>query len=223
MPFQPIPAPPSALAVIAREHQAARAQREARRGDGADRPPSSGPVDFRTSERHQTAYLSIGPDQGRFLFTLALSRGARRIVEFGSSFGISTLYLAAAARLTGGRVTGSEFHAAKAEKATRSLGEAELSDFAEIRVGDARETLESVEGPVDLLFLDGAKELYLPILRMLEPRLAQGGLVVADNADHLTDDDPFLAHVGGNGYVTSRVGFGKGAMTLSMTGGSAAR
>lgn len=223
MPFQPIPAPGAALTVIAREHEAARAQREAQRaGAAADRLVPREPVDFRTSERHRTSYLAIGPDQGRFLFTLAVSAGARQIVEFGSSFGISTLYLAAAARLTGGRVTGSEFHPEKAARATRSLEEAELSAFAEVRTGDARETLECVEGPIDLLFLDGAKELYLPILRMLEPRLAEGALVVADNADHLDEGDPFLTHLAGPRYVTSRIGFGKGAMTLSRHGAGAA-
>lgn len=223
MPFQPIPAPAAALAVIAREHEAARAQREAQRaGAPADRPALREPADFRTSERHRTGYLAIGPDQGRFLFTLAVSTGAKRIVEFGSSFGISTLYLAAAAKLTGGRVTGSEFYAEKAARATRSLEEAELSAFAEIQIGDARETLADVEGPVDFLFLDGAKELYLPILRMLGPLLTDGALVVADNVDHLEENDPFLAHLAGPRYVTSRIGFGKGAMTLSRCGGGAA-
>jgi len=210
---------PDVAATLKREHAAAKAMREARaarpRGEGAP-PPQT--LDFRTSEAHRTQYLSIGPRMGRFLYNSARAIGARTIVEFGTSFGISTLYLAAAAADTGGRVTGSEFHPSKAEKARSNLADAGLSAVADIRVGDARETLSSVEGPIDLLFLDGAKDLYIEILTMLEDRLRPGALVITDNADHLPEDEGFLRHVGegSDRYLTTLLGFHKGLASQSL-------
>lgn len=206
-------------ATLAREHAAAKAMREARmaqpREEGAP-PPQT--LDFRTSEAHRTQYLSIGPRMGRFLYNSARAIGARNIVEFGTSFGISTLYLAAAAADTGGKVTGSEFHPNKAEKARSNLTDAGLAAQAEIRVGDARETLGSIEGPIDLLFLDGAKDLYVDILTMLEDRLRPGALVITDNADHLPKDEGFLHHVGDDSgrYLTTLLGFKKGLASQSL-------
>ena len=210
---------PDVAATLAREHAAAKAMREARmvqpRAEGAP-PPHK--MDFRTSEAHRTQYLSIGPRMGRFLYNSARAIGARTIVEFGTSFGISTLYLAAAAADTGGHVTGSEFHASKAEKARANLADAGLAAQAEIRVGDARETLASIEGPIDLLFLDGAKDLYIEILKMLEDRLRPGALVITDNADHLPEDEGFLRHVGegSDRYLTTLLGFHKGLASQSL-------
>ena len=206
-------------ATLGREHEAARRQREARMAAAEAGAPAISARDFRTSEVHRTSYLSIGPRQGRFLYGAARASGARTVVEFGSSFGISTIYLAAAASDNGGAVTGSEFHAEKVEKAARNLADAGLSDVAAIRGGDARKTLADVEGPIDLLFLDGAKELYLPMLQMLEDRLKPGALVIADNADMLTEEEGgFLHHVGveRRRYVTTLIGFNKGLMSHSL-------
>lgn len=83
---------PAVSAVLAREHAAAAPRRAKRRAART----GTGPVDFRTSDRHRITYLAIGPDQGRWLYGVVLATAAREIVEFGSSFGISTLYLAAA-------------------------------------------------------------------------------------------------------------------------------
>ncbi|RVV97584.1 methyltransferase domain-containing protein [Mesobaculum littorinae] len=200
---------PALAAILDREHAAARAQR------GQPRPPQGDMADFRTSEMHRTRYLSIRPDQGRWLYALAVGSGARQIVEFGTSFGISTLYLAAAADETGGMVTGSEFHPEKAARARQNLSEAGL--VADIRVGDARQTLADPDGPIDLLFLDGAKDLYVPVLEMLTPRLAPRALVVADNIDpERAEIAGFLDSVAAPGYVTSLLGFGKGGMSLSL-------
>ncbi|WP_428929366.1 O-methyltransferase [Marinibacterium sp. SX1] len=206
---------PAVAAVLDREHAAARAQR-AERGRAANRTASgTAPVDFRTSDRHRTAYLAIGPDQGRWLYGVVLATGAREIVEFGSSFGISTIYLAAAAAETGGRVTGTEFHAPKADKARANLGDAGLT--AEILQGDALDTLAGDGPDIDLLFLDGAKDLYLPVLRLLEPRLRKGSVVIADNIplDRETDFIKAVSASGG-GYVTTVMQFGKGGMSHSV-------
>ena len=112
---------------------------------------------------------------------MARSLRAKRIVEFGTSFGISTLYAAAAARDEGGQVIGSELEPGKQRAATAHLAEAGLASVAEVRLGDARETLRDVPGPIDLVLLDGWKELYLPMLQLLAPKLRPGAVVLADN------------------------------------------
>lgn len=206
-------------AILAREHAAARSMREAQAtAPHDDNAPPVHTLDFRTSERHKTNYLSIGPRMGRFLYASARAINARNIVEFGTSFGISTLYLAAAAADTGGHVTGSEFHENKVEKARANLADAGLAPLVEIRAGDALQTLADVQGPIDLLFLDGAKDLYIEILKMLEDRLRPGALVIADNADHLPPDEGFLAYVGDSSprYLTTLLGFHKGLASQSL-------
>ena len=116
------------------------------------------------------------------MYLTARSVAARRIVEFGTSFAVSTIYLAAAVRDNGGGcVIGSEFEPTKVAKARENVGEAGLGDLVEIREGDAQETLRNPGGTVDMVFLDGHKDLYLSILKMLAPHLRKGAVVVADN------------------------------------------
>jgi predicted O-methyltransferase YrrM len=137
-----------------------------------------------TDQYQRMADLSIpvSAEQGVFAYLVARSMDARRIVEFGTSFGVSTIYLACAIRDNGGgAVIGSEFIASKAERAKKNIEEAGLGDFVEIRVGDAMETLADPGGDIDLLLIDGSKDLYLPILKMLSPHVRQGGVVLADN------------------------------------------
>ncbi|RJQ81223.1 methyltransferase [Pseudonocardiaceae bacterium YIM PH 21723] len=162
-------------------------------------------ADFKGLCRDQVDYfLSIAPDLGRFLYMCARANRATRIVEFGTSFGVSTIYLAAAVRDNGaGRVITTELEPGKAERARRNLAAAGLDDLVDVRVGDALDTLRSgVETGVDLVLLDGAYHLYLPVLKLLEPRLAPGALIVADNALDL--DGEYLDHVRNpaNGYLT---------------------
>jgi predicted O-methyltransferase YrrM len=141
-------------------------------------PPD--PVKF--SAKMKDMYIPLSPASGRFLYLVARSLGARRIVEFGTSFGISTLYAAAAARDNGnGRVIGSELEPGKHAKALANLEEAGLAGVAEVRLGDALQTLRDVPPPVDLVLLDGWKELYLPMLELLAPKLRPGAVVLADN------------------------------------------
>jgi predicted O-methyltransferase YrrM len=138
--------------------------------------------------------LPVSRETGVLLYMLARSTGARTIVEFGTSFGISTLHLAAALRDNGGgRLITTEFEPSKVARAPDNLTEGGLIDLVEIRVGDALRTL-SVDLPetIDLLLLDGAKALYPEILSLVESRLGPGAFIVADNAD---DSPDYLARV----------------------------
>jgi len=130
--------------------------------------------------------LAVSPETGRLLYMLARSTGARNIVEFGTSFGISTLHLAAALRDNGGgRLITSEFEPSKVRRAQENLRTGGLADLVEIREGDALQTLATdLPGTIDLLLLDGAKALYPEILALVESRLRPGALIIADNADY---------------------------------------
>ncbi|KQY29480.1 methyltransferase [Caulobacter sp. Root487D2Y] len=138
--------------------------------------------------------LAVSRETGVLLYMLARAAKARTIVEFGTSFGISTLHLAAALRDNGGgRLITSEFEPSKVARARDNLTAGGLIDLVEIREGDALRTL-AVDLPetIDLVLLDGAKALYPEILDLLESRLRPGALIVADNADHAPD---YLARV----------------------------
>ncbi len=128
------------------------------------------------------AFMPVDRPSGRFLYNLIRAQGSRTVVEFGMSFGISTIHLAAAVRDNGaGRVVTTELDAGKVRRASAHLDQAGLLDVVEVRHGDALETLRDLEPPVDLVFLDGWKLLYLPVLRLLEPKLRPGAAVVADD------------------------------------------
>jgi predicted O-methyltransferase YrrM len=168
--------------------------------------------------------LAVSRDTGTLLYMLARSIRARSIVEFGTSFGISTLHLAAALRDNGGgRLIGSEFESSKIKRARENLGAGGLSDLVEIREGDALQTLaRDLPDTIDFVLLDGAKALYPPILSLLEGRLRDGALIVADNAD---DSPEYLARVrsANGGYLS--LPFGEDvelSMRLKPAGNSAA-
>jgi predicted O-methyltransferase YrrM len=151
--------------------------------------------------------LAVSRETGKLLYMLARSSKARTIVEFGTSFGLSTLYLAAALRDNGGgRVITSEFESSKVARARHNLTAGGLIDLVEIREGDALQTLRTdLPDTVDLLLLDGAKSLYPEILGLVESRLGPGAFVVADNADYSPD---YLAYVRSpaHGYVSTPFG-----------------
>ena len=148
--------------------------------------------------------LPVSRETGALLYMLARSGGARTIVEFGTSFGISTLHLAAALRDNGGgRLITTEFEPSKAARARRNLKDGGVIDLVEIREGDALETLSAdLPEAIDLLLLDGAKALYPEILGLVESRLRPGALIVADNADYSPE---YLARVraAASGYLST--------------------
>ncbi|GAA0551773.1 putative O-methyltransferase YrrM [Rhizomicrobium palustre] len=148
-------------------------------------------------------YLAVSKETAGLLYLLARATTALSIVEFGTSFGISTLYLAAALHDNGGGVLiGSEFEPSKAAKARENIKAAGFADLVEIREGDALETLSrDLPQRIDLVLLDGAKSLYPQILALLEPHFVSGSLIVADNAD---DSPEYLKKVRdpANGYLS---------------------
>ena len=151
--------------------------------------------------------LPVSRETGRLLYLLARSIQARTIIEFGTSFGISTLHLAAALRDNGGgRLIGSEFEPSKIVRARENLAAGGLSDLVEIREGDALETLaRDLPNSIDFVLLDGAKNFYPSILSLLESRLRDGALVVADNADSSPE---YLARVRSTAHGYLSVPFG---------------
>lgn len=139
--------------------------------------------------RLKDLWLPVSRETGVLLYMLARSSRARTIVEFGTSFGISTLHLAAALRDNGGgRLITTEFELSKVAQARKHLDAGGLADLVEIRAGDALKTLAAdLPEQVDLLLLDGAKPLYPDILDLVEGSLRPGSLIVADNADDSPD------------------------------------
>jgi predicted O-methyltransferase YrrM len=161
----------------------------------------------------KNAYIPISPEQGQYMYQTARLIGARNIVEFGTSFGISAIYLGAAARDNGGRFTGTEMEPGKVKAARENLAAAGLADVAEVLEGDAKETLKDFEGPIDLLLLDGWKDIYLLMIRMLKPKLRPGAVVFADNIYTFPKDlARYVAFVRdrGNGFESMTLPLGHG-------------
>lgn len=157
--------------------------------------------------RIKDLWLPVSRDTGALLYMLARNSKARNVVEFGTSFGISTLHLAAALRDNGGgRLITSEFEPSKVTRAREHLRAGGVADLVEVREGDALQTL-SVNLPeeIDLLLLDGAKSLYGDILTLIEPHLRSGAVIVADNAGFSPE---YLARVRGDdsGYLSVSIG-----------------
>lgn len=161
---------------------------------------------YRSSAQH---FLSVSPAYGRFLYALARACNAVRIVEFGTSMGVSTIYLAAALRDNGGgRLIGTELESGKVVRARSNLEAAGLADLVEIREGDALETLQDLDGEIDMLLIDGAWSLYLPVLRLVEPQLKPGAVVLGENAF----DKEFCSYLRNpaNGYLSQRLDIDQG-------------
>ena len=148
---------------------------------------SQSTADYQTfyMTRAKNLYLAVSRETAGLLYMLARSIQARSVVEFGTSFGISTLYLAAALKDNGGgRVIGTEFEPSKVVRARENIAAAGLSEFVEVRAGDALETLSrDLPQTIDLVLLDGAKSLYPRVFELLAPRLRPGALILADNAE----------------------------------------
>ena len=127
--------------------------------------------------------VALDRDKAEFCYLLCRSLRAARVVEAGTSFGVSTLYLAAAVRdnqVENGVVIGTEYEPKKVEAAHANVKEAGLSEFVELREGDLRDTLQDVGGPVDFMLVD-IWEVALPALELVSSSLRPGALVACDN------------------------------------------
>lgn len=151
----------------------ARAQSEAEELSRTD------PADFLARRDHYL--LHVGEEVGRFLHVLAQARGAKRILEVGTSYGYSTLFLADAARRTGGEVTTLDLSAEKQEYARGQLQQAGLDSYVRWVQGDAVSLLDELDGPYDLVLLDPWKEIYIPCFQKILPKLSENAVLVADN------------------------------------------
>ena len=156
------------------------------------------------SDLLEDVYMPISARGGDLLYALVRAARPQTVVEFGTSYGISTLYLAAAVQDNGiGHVTTTELSATKVKAARANIEAAGLSDLVTVLEGDALATLDAVDGPIGLALIDGWKEMCLPFLRLIEDRLAPGALVIGDDSTFGSMSD-YVAYVRdpSNGYVS---------------------
>ena len=199
---------PPAADVLSRLFAAAEAQ-EAQHAQGtgpdpAPPAPAREPTAQERADSLQDVYMPVSADGGRLLYALTRATRPQTVVEFGTSFGISAIHLAAAVIDNGtGHVFTTELSLAKIGQARANLAQAGVDGPVTVLAGDARETLAGLPGPIGLVLLDGWKDLYLPVLHLLEPRLAPGALVVADDST-FPSVAGYLAYVRdpAHGYVT---------------------
>jgi predicted O-methyltransferase YrrM len=166
-----------------------------------------------TSHRYLADKLvALEPDKAEFCHLTCRALGAKRIVEVGTSYGVSTLYLADAVRANGGgAVIGVEHEPAKAAAARAHFAQAGLTELIDLREGDLRETLKVIEGPVDFVLMDIWVEMARPAIELIHPHIRPGGVVVADNTEQVRGPyGPFLEFVDAHGYRR---------MTLPFKGG----
>ena len=178
-------------------------------------PPSGSPTDQEDRNPHDYASFgfSIWPDQGDLIYLLCRGMRAKRVVDFATSVGMSAIYFAAAMRDNGGgKVIGAELVPEKIATAKRNLADAGLAEYADIRGGDARQTLRDVGGPVDFALIDGwpnGKEpsLARQVIEILAPQIRTGGYVMNDNAE-----PDFLEFVRdpANGFISIRLPIQRG-------------
>lgn len=210
---------PRTAGTLARLFSAATAQEAAADGDPArhDHGLTSGQE---LADAMQDVYMPVSAEGGHLLYALTRAARPRTVVEFGTSFGISTIFLAAGVIDNGaGHVFSTELSTAKVGAARDNLRQGGVDGPVTVLAGDARETLADVPGPIGLVLLDGWKDLYLPVLRLLEPRLAPGALVIADDSS-FSSVAGYLAYVRdpAHGYVTVSFPAGDGMEISSWTG-----
>jgi len=156
--------------------------------------------DDRTNEFLRDKLIAFDRGKAEFCYHVCRALGARRVVEAGTSFGVSTLFLAAAVRDNlrqdtqrlegagdGGLVIGTEYEPEKARMARAHFAEAGLSDLIDLREGDLRETLVDVRGPVDFMLIDIWTPMARPALSLIAPSLREGAVIICDNTTQFRD------------------------------------
>ncbi len=210
--------------VLSRLFAAAETQEAQEAAAGPGQAPAAPARELTAQERAdhlRNVYMPVSRDGGQLLYALTRAARPRTVVEFGTSFGISTIHLAAAVIDNGdGQVVTTELSRAKVDQARANLSAAGVDGPVTVLTGDAQQTLANVPGPIGLVLLDGWKDLYLPVLRLLEPRLAPGALVVADDST-FPSVAGYLAYVRdpAHGYVTVSFPVEDGMEISCWTGG----
>ena len=145
--------------------------------------------DARTNHFLSDKLVALDRDKAEFCYQVCRALVARRVVEAGTSFGVSTLFLAAAVRDNlrrnggDGVVIGTEYEPQKARAARAVFAESGLSEFIDLREGDLRDTLAEVNGPIDFLLIDIWTPMARPALELVAPRLRNGSVVICDNTE----------------------------------------
>lgn len=183
-------------------------------------PPTEDEVKVFRSDK----LVALDRDKAELCYQLCRASNARRIVEAGTSYGVSTLYLAAAVRDNvradpgNGVVIGTEYEPEKASAARAHFEEAGLSRFIDLREGDLRDTLEQIDGPVDFMLVDIWIAMARPALELVTPHLGPGAIVVCDNTQrHRTEYADYFAFLEdpANGFRTMTLPF-DGGLELSV-------
>lgn len=166
--------------------------------------------------------VALEPVKAQFCYSLCRALKATRIVECGTSFGVSTLYLAAAVRDNGGgTVIATEYEPEKAAIARAHFAQAGLCEFVDLREGDLRETLKVIEGPIDFLLVDIWTPLARPVMELVGPHLRAGAIVIADNTDtYRIAYGEYFDYLGNpaNGFSTMTLPFDGGLEMSVKTG-----
>jgi caffeoyl-CoA O-methyltransferase len=161
-----------------------------------------------TREKTTIPEMMVGEVEGRFLEFLVRSTGARRVLELGTFTGYSSLSIARGLP-DGGRVISCDVNPETTAIARRYAEEAGLADRIEYKLGTALELLEELEGPFDLIFIDADKENYLNYYEAVLPKLADDGLLLADNSLRngrvLQDGDEPMKEFNDHVFADSRV------------------
>ena len=209
---------PGLEALLAGLHANSDAQAAAMRAFDADRSDEAQPA----SPKEAGAFLrdklvALDPDKAEFCYQLCRASNARRVVEIGTSFGVSTLYLAAAIRDNisagggNGVVIGTEYEPDKAAAARAHFEQAGLSRFVDLREGDLRQTLKGIDGPVDFMLMDIWITMARPALELVTPHLRPGAIVITDNTrQYRSEYADYFAFLEAQGFRT---------MTLPFDGG----
>jgi len=149
-------------------------------------------LDALLQARQGQRYANVSESDGRLLRLLTETSGAKLVVEIGTSTGESGIWFALALRKTGGKLITHDIDPGRAKVATENFQKAGVDGFVTIVLGDAHETVKSIEGPIDILFLDADKDGYLDYLEKLVPKIRPGGLIIAHNMVYPTPDPRYL-------------------------------
>jgi len=150
--------------------------------NGAERPTGFEEEDSSSRNFWRNKFVAIDRDKAEFVYLLCRAIGATRIIEAGTSFGVSTLFLAAAIRDNGGGVvTTCDNEPTKMAVARQNFDIATLSDSIDTRTGDIRDTLRDIDEPIDFLLLDIWAPIAADVVQLVGPHMRPGGVIVADN------------------------------------------